>query len=276
MLIEHGSNIDSQDIQGWTPLHSAAQNEHLDVLKLLLDSGADIGMRNGRDKTALDIVRDSGKRDVVNFLAKHEGNLGIRLGNPVRSTSLEAEQQKIVLPGVEPPRTCDNADEEETDEDQSTSLHSAVENGSIVGIKRLLDRGADVNEQNDRLRTPLHVASRHGKLEIARTLIDSGADMKCRDVDGWTPLHLAARPGDVDTSQLLLDNLNSAEVDAAQWDYQTSLHLASINGYLPIVLLLLEWGANVQARNSYGRTPSQEASFRGYREVVWKLSEYGA
>ena len=177
LLIKRGSNVNSQDSQGWTPLHSAARNGHLDVVKLLLDSGADIGMRNGRDEAAFDIARDNGKSDVVNFLAKHEGNLGIRIGNLVCSTSLEAESQ-IVLPSVEPQRSCGNAGEEETNDEQSNSLHSAVKNGSIVGIKRLLDRGADVNEQNHRLRTLLHVALYDGKLEIARILINSSADVR--------------------------------------------------------------------------------------------------
>ena len=151
MLIKRGSNVNSQDTRGWTPLHSAARNGHLDVVKLLLDSGADIGMRDGSDKTAFDIALDNGKRDVVNFLAKHEGNLGTRLGDSVRSTSLEAESQNnfSAIEIVEPQRSVRDADEEETDDEQSTSLHSAVENGRIVVIKRLLDRGADVNERDE-------------------------------------------------------------------------------------------------------------------------------
>ncbi|KAN0133405.1 hypothetical protein V8E53_008845 [Lactarius tabidus] len=52
--------------------------------------------------------------------------------------------------------------------------------------------------------------------------------------------------------------------------------MASVNGCLKVVLLLLERGANIQLRNTYGRTPSQEASSRGYREIARSLSEYGA
>ena len=53
-----------------------------------------------------------------------------------------------------------DSEEEEADDDQSTSLHSAVKNGSIGAIKRLLNRGADSNEQDERLWTPLYKTSK--------------------------------------------------------------------------------------------------------------------
>jgi ankyrin repeat protein len=164
LLITHGSNVTSQDTQGWTPLHSAARNGYLDVVKLLLDSGADIKMRDGSDKNAFDIALDNGKRDVVDFLAKHDTTLGTRLGDLARSASLEAASQSS-LPGIEmeePQRSRGDADEEESHYEQSTTLHSAVKNGNIDVVKRLLDRGADVNEQAEELQTPLDAASMHG------------------------------------------------------------------------------------------------------------------
>ena len=71
-----------------------------------------------------------------------------------RSTSSRAFQNGIVEPQPS------DSEEEEADDDQSTSLHSAVKNGSIAVIKRLLNRGADSNEQDERLWTPLYKASK--------------------------------------------------------------------------------------------------------------------
>ncbi|KAN0134150.1 Ankyrin repeat-containing domain protein [Lactarius tabidus] len=231
-------------------------------------------MRDRWDKTAFDIALDHGKRDVGNFLAKRQGNLGTLLGDPVRSTSLEAESQNS-FPGievVEPPGSRGETDEVETNNEQSTSLHSALKTGNIIAIKRLLDRGANVNERDEYLHTPLFEASSAGKLEIARTLINYGGDVNCRSIIGWSPLHIAALSGHIDIARLLLDN--GADMNAAQRNYQTPLHLASVNEHHEVVLLLLERGANVQVRNVYGRTPSQEASIRGYWKIVKSFSEY--
>ena len=246
------------------------------MVKLLLNFGVDIGAQNGSDETAFDIAHVNGQRDVVNFLAKHDGNLSSRLGEPGRSTSLEVVSQNnfssIKVATVELQRSGTDAGER-TDDEQSSSIHSAAENGIIDAVKRLLDRGVDVDKRNDLLRTPLHLASVAGKLKIAKTLINHGADVNRRDIDGWTPLHMAARFGHVDVARLLLDN--GAHVNAMQRNYQTPLHIASANGYLPVVLLLLDRGANVRGRNAYGRIPSQEASGRGYRKIA-QLLEHDA
>ena len=277
LLIKSGSNVNSQNTQGWTPSHSAAQNGHLDVVKLLLDSGADVDMRDRRDKTAFDISLEHGRSDVGNFLAKNKGGLGSPLGDSVGSTSLEAESQNS-LPKteiVEPqPSWGDPSHDEETADEESTSLHSALASGRIGMIKRLLDRGADVDERDELLQTPLDVASKEGKLEIATTLIKYGADVNSRDTIGWTPLHTAARYGHIDVVRLLLDN--GADMNTVQRNYQTPLHMASINCYLEVVQLLLERGANVQLRNAYGRTPSQEALTKGHGKIAQLLSKYGS
>ena len=275
-LMKRGSNVDSQDTRGWTPLHSAAQNGHLDIVKMLLNSGADIGIQNGSDETAFDLAHDNGRREVVDFLTKYDGGLASRLREPVRLTSLEVASQNnfstVKIATEESQRPGTDAEEEKTDDELSTLLHSAIEIGSIDAVKRLLDRSVDVDERDELLQTQLAMASNLGELAIVRMLINCGADVNCRDIIGWTVLHVAALSGHVDVVRFLLDK--GADVNAMQRNDQTPLHLACVNGHLPVVLLLLNRGANVRGRNAYGRTPSQEASSRGYRKVAQLLSEH--
>ena len=137
-------------------------------MKLLLDFGADVGIRDSSDKTAFDVAQESGMRDVVGFLAKQEGDLGTRFRDIVGSTLLEAESQNS-LPEIETVESQlssgDTSHDEETAGEKNTSLHSAMENGRIGVVQRLLDHGADVDERDELLRTPPYVlASKNGKL----------------------------------------------------------------------------------------------------------------
>ncbi len=240
-------------------------------MKLLLQSGADVGIRDKSNKIPLDIALESGKRDIAVFLSRHVGNLGssTQLGDATLSDSSEAVKEAVSQNGLTD--IHHSHDDSPTSDEGGSSLHTALANRGVDAVRRLLDRGADVNERGEIFWTLLHVASKDGKLEVAKALIEYGADVNPRDITGWTPLHVAARYGHTDVARLLLDN--GTDVKATQQDYHTPLHLAAKNGYPEIVELLVERGANVQAKNVYDRTASHEASRSGYRKIAQFLSE---
>src|SRR6202012_1590455 len=72
----------------------------------------------------------------------------------------------------------------------------------------------------------------------------------------------------------LLDH--GAKVNVKEQGRWTPLHLASYNGYLEIVHLLLERGADIHAQNFCGWTPLRAASASGHFMITQLLSEYGA
>jgi len=57
---------------------------------------------------------------------------------------------------------------------------------------------------------------------------------------------------------------------------RTPLHRASMIGALGVVRLLLEHGADVEAKNNVGETALQEAADMEHDDVVELLREYGA
>jgi ankyrin repeat protein len=59
LLLEHGANPNIQDYKyGWTPLHFAVKNCHVDVARVLLDYGADPTIRDNEGRTPLDYGSD--------------------------------------------------------------------------------------------------------------------------------------------------------------------------------------------------------------------------
>jgi ankyrin repeat protein len=86
-------------------------------------------------------------------------------------------------------------------------------------------------------------------------LIASGSvrsEVDSRNKWGMTPLHFASRYGQVQVSQVLVDH--GADVNAKDLEHWTPIHLSAANGLLGIAKLLLKRGADVHARNGDGQT----------------------
>jgi ankyrin repeat protein len=64
LLLEHGADPNAQSVFGDTPLHCAAKEGHVDVVRLLLEHGADPTIKNKDGKTPLDLARAEGRREV--------------------------------------------------------------------------------------------------------------------------------------------------------------------------------------------------------------------
>jgi ankyrin repeat protein len=68
LLIESNANINVKQQAGVTPLHSAAQNGNLDMLILLLEAGAEVNVRMEGGKLPADLAREKGFDDIAEAL----------------------------------------------------------------------------------------------------------------------------------------------------------------------------------------------------------------
>lgn len=66
------STLERKDTGDNTPLHVACRHNRLDVLKFLLDKGADVTARNNRNMTCLDVAIEWEAGDVAKTLIRHE------------------------------------------------------------------------------------------------------------------------------------------------------------------------------------------------------------
>jgi len=76
-LIQSGAEVNSKDIRGFTAAHNAAQNGDLVVLKALAEAGADLDVKGGDYQTTpLALAALSGHLEVVKFLTTKGVDLG--------------------------------------------------------------------------------------------------------------------------------------------------------------------------------------------------------
>lgn len=106
-----------------------------------------------------------------------------------------------------------------------------------------------VEVRNAQDESPLMLAALAGDLEICQTLIQRDADV---NKPGWAPLHYAATNSHIPVIQLLLDN--HAYIDAASPNGSTPLMMAAMYGNASAVKLLLESGADPSLKNALGLT----------------------
>ena len=125
--------------------------------------------------------------------------------------------------------------------------------------------------------TPRHLAAHFGHVNAARWLLDAGADVHARSTNELVnqPLHAAAA-GEASPEMLTLLLNSGAEVNARQRGGFTPIQATAQNGNLAATRLLLERGADAAARTDDGQTALSFALEGGHEEVVRLLRAHGA
>jgi len=71
--LQEGLDVNSADEEGYSALQAAAENDHLEVVKLLISKGADVDHRS--TYTALELAEMAGNKDVVAYLKSLKGGI---------------------------------------------------------------------------------------------------------------------------------------------------------------------------------------------------------
>lgn len=125
----------------------------------------------------------------------------------------------------------------------------------------------EVRTLNDE--SPLMLAALKGLTEICQQLIELGADV---NKPGWTPLHYAASNGHRPVIALLLDH--HAYIDAASPNGTTPLMMAARYGSFAAAKLLLEAGADTSLKNDLGMSAVDFARAVDRVDVIELIAGY--
>jgi uncharacterized protein len=144
--------------------------------------------------------------------------------------------------------------------DSYTAWFEAARMDDVKLCKDLLARGFDSNTiEPEKLDTALLIAVRQGAAKVTQLLLSTpGVNLDARSRNGDSSLMLAAFKKDLPTAQALIER--GAEINRPGW---TALHYAATAGSLPIVRLLLDHDAYIDAESPNKTTPLMMAARGG-------------
>ena len=293
-LLEFGSmDLNQGDYDHRTALHLAANEGHLEVVKLLCEAGADINVKDRWGDRPLDDARKAKKNStaISNILS---GAVAVSSTDQQTAIMHDLKDQTVKQ------TTVSQVADERNDEGMTqlpaqefamgcSVLHQAALGNQLVLEKILLELPALVHFRDYDRRTSLHIAASEGQLDICRFLVAKGARINRVDRWGGSPLDdahrhrhadvvkflreqgakfgstsqatnfiTAASEGDKEEVQAFLD-FGTVDLNQGDYDGRTALHLAASEGHSEIVSMLCKAGADVNVEDRWGHRPLDDA-----------------
>ena len=292
--------ITNQSEPGYTALDVAAGAGYVEIVRLLLEAGADVNRRSG-----------TAARTPLMQVCLHVCSKGPELpADLVQALPLEP-QPPTAAPEARRPATpacrrdplhClrllinSGADLDATDSQNRCALFHCANKGNSEALCLLTEKGAKVDGWSSYKNDPLNIAALGGHLACVQALVSAGAPIICARKHGYSALNAAAQNGHVEVVQYLLQrgvavNTESTPTgstpimtasDAGQLacmqtllaagadpnhpdeEDRTALYYAACKGQLPALELLLASGAQVHGWSSSKSDPLCTASFQGH------------
>ncbi|KAJ3498906.1 hypothetical protein NLG97_g767 [Lecanicillium saksenae] len=311
ICLRAGAQVNKIPVCSATPLQVAAGYGNVEVVKLLIEAGANIdapigiaiedfdqSLRHPESRryctllTPLQIAMQRGEAAVAEILLENGANV-----NGFDTTSFCDEWQRIILDYDELQhqeefgrdqlasfKFWNDAAGEQSNECPrlnlvKTPLQEAAARGDLTLVSRLLELGANLHT-NGGIGTALQIAAAgKGNLELVKRLVGAGADVNAPayGVSGRTALQAAIQFGDGDTIHFLLES--GANVDAfhCRAGGRTALQAAVERNDIILAnyLIMLDANVNAKASDIGGRPCLQAASSIGSLEMVKLLLKNG-
>ncbi|XP_049829372.1 protein phosphatase 1 regulatory subunit 12B isoform X22 [Schistocerca gregaria] len=190
------------------------------------------------------------------------------------------------------------ADIDTANVDGLTALHQACIDDNLDMVEFLVEHGADVNRGDNEGWTPLHATASCGFISIAKYLIEHGGNVAAVNNDAELPVDIAESD---EMEEMLQQNIEAKGIDcdearneeermmledAKAWlnsgffddephpkTGARALHVAAAKGYIKVMRVLLQGGADVNVQDFDGWTPLHAAAHWGQKEACEMLVE---
>ncbi|XP_058519648.1 ankyrin repeat domain-containing protein 42 isoform X1 [Ochotona princeps] len=183
LLVKWGCSIEDVDYNGNLPVHLAAMEGHLHCFKFLLSrmsSGPQaLKAFNDNGENASDLAQRFFKQNILEFIKNTE-----------YEEKYPEDQETLAYPG-----------------------HVAASKGDLEMLKKLVEDGViNLNERDDNGSTPMHKAAEQGHIACLQWLVKMGADSNITDKAGERPCDVAKRFAHL-ASVKLLEGLQKYDID---------------------------------------------------------------
>lgn len=290
LLIEQGAEVRAASKGGFTPLMFAARSGDVDSARVLLDAGARVNDATREYGTALVVASAGGHERLAIFLLDNGADPNAADRNGITALHNAAQRGLTALTGTRYDDSYRLQPSNMPELAKALLAHGANPNARITAND---PRGPDGTPFTMKGATPYFLAAVAGDAPLMRLLGGSGADSRLTAEGGVTPLIAAARSActgscefqganlevDEATAQAALDAVKTAvehgaDVNVANEDGYTAMHMAAFSGVDRLVQFLADRGATVNVQNKLGETPWSMAA--GLSPVLRYRGQYGS
>lgn len=241
-----------EDDTGVTPLHLAIESNQLEIVRILLEQGAEINIITKEGYSPLHTASQRGNIDILKLLLLKE------------DANIHEHLQKSDYYNIEYNL-------------RGNAFHIAAICGHLNVVRLFLDHKANIDGMTKEHETAVYLAAEYGHLEIVQLLLSKGAYIGNATRNGETAFTIAVREGHLSIVKLLLSQL-SQNIDTHRLTnyLNTALYIAAERGHLRIVKWFLAKGAEVNYLSTTGKTALYIATENGHLEIMERLLAHKA
>lgn len=241
-LLARGAMVDPVKKADWTPLMMACTRKNLEVIKDLIESGANPTLKNKDGWNCFHIACREGDPEIILYLLQ-------------ASPGIWDVKSKV----------------------KRTPLHTAAMHGCTEAVEVLLERCAYGSDAKDSCGvTAFMDAVQHGHIKIAKLLLHRhGANFSAADALGAQSLHRAAVTAQDKAIHFLVMELGVNVNERATDMKLTALHYAAKEGHSRTIETLLTLGSDVRAKDFKGRSALHMACAGQHAKCIRVLVDAG-
>ncbi|XP_078106674.1 ankyrin repeat and death domain-containing protein 1A [Sander vitreus] len=273
LLLQRRVKVDQKDKYGVAPIHLAAWFGSLEILKLLVQAGAEQKVENTEGLNIMHCAAINNHTEIIEYimndLQMKELDKDDQSGH--RAFALAAEHGCVEM--MDTLARPYNMDTMKPNKRGETPLHLAARNGHLDAVQSLLQSFDTRDEVNMDGETALYQAADNGQEECVLALLEAGCDPNILTTAKCSALHPVAEKGDTALVQLLLDH--KAHTDFQNQHLEAPIHLAVKNSHIPVIHSLLKAGCNINVTDKRSQTAIHLAAELARIEVVEMLLKTG-